>query len=712
MARLSPPPPPRDRALSIPPTLPPSPEDSGPWRDLVGVEDILSWALRLFPARVMSAESVRDIVTQAYQLGSSIYGAEAAVQWADGFAIPRDSVLRDSADLQRHNGSLRALVKERLTAIRAERFNRDRVMRYVSADNPERDKLLLLAEGMRLYPDPGYSACPFAERPALSRSFVQASAAVEKMFYRDFWQDGLAILLPASDVQRLERVGFCLAGWAKKQGKPCGRPITNGSGRRQMLPCHILNSPHTKEVADQIFGAIEHPTIADAVHMVQELCDDEGCSMDDILLWKFDLHKAYCLLTYAEDDIELLCVELSDGTFLFFLVGVFGLTGMPVAFHVVTRAIVFEVRSRITGRMIQYVDDALGASLRHLVDQDMAIAFAFVRQLLGEKAIEATKTVVGSRIDFIGYELRLDEGLVCIAKRNALKALFAFLNIDLDGHVRTPVVVLQGIASLASRYSYITFMMRPFTKILYRSFAGQSHHRSIVLDDSTKRVIRFFRFLLAMSLIGGREFSRPMESLRLTPPAFICEYDASLSGVGVLYFRCTPDGEECIAYASIDITAMGFGDDSSWQNTAEYLAGLLAEHGLLALGHGGAPSAHRGDSTSSLSWTRRGTAASLPAIRVCYLWGLHAAVHNTHVVSTIHISSARNRRADILSRHGTWNEVLLEDSLHFGGRLRPDTPRLHLDCHDLLRLCNPRQALDTDDVFNTFLSAGLAFFTQ
>ena len=56
-------------------------------------------------------------------------------------------------------------------------------------------------------------------------------------------------------------------------------------------------------------------------------------------------------------------------------------------------------------------------------------------------------------LDFIGYEIRLTEGIVTIARKNILKVLYAFI---LGEGVQVSVKRMQGLSSLASRYGYIS----------------------------------------------------------------------------------------------------------------------------------------------------------------------------------------------------------------------------------------------------------------
>ena len=669
----------------------------------------MTWALLCYPELKTRHESVRALVAEAYRLGSSVFGAATAQEWANGFIIPPADIARDTSEFARVKGDFLLMVDTRLALLHPQRLNRERIMRLVSADNPDRDRLLRLAEvGIELLPDPGYRGCDAGKRPRLSRSFLEASTAVEKMFYSDFLSEGLAIILTEPEVAALPKLGLCLAGWAKKLGKECGRPITNGSGRRSMPPSQYLNSPHTKQAAVALYGEIKHPVIGDVPRMIMELQEQRGFHRDDIRIWKFDLRKAYNLLTYAREAVAHLGVELTEGNFLFFLAGVFGLTGMPYAFQVVTRVLVFELRKRIRGLLIMYVDDGLGVCHWQDLEHDKNVTFQFITGLLGNKAIEESKTAFGTTLDFIGYEVRLSEGLVTIARKNLLKALYAFLNVDIDGSEPVPVRALQGLASLASRYGYISSLMRPFTRLLYSSFRRHHHAASVVLKPRTRRVIRLFRFLFAMVALHGSHFSRTFESFARRQHKYICEYDASLTGIGIIWFEVGALGDErAMAYASISTECLRLEGDPSFQNTSEYIGALFAALGMERMGLGSEPTCHRGDSISALTWTQKGTVRSDVAIPAAFLWALLVHSSQTDVVLVDHVGHARASRVDILSRSGTWAQVLADDRAKYGGLLPLQLPRLEFDSDLILRLCDPRKDIDSDLQFSAFFKEGL-----
>jgi hypothetical protein len=128
------------------------------------------------------------------------------------------------------------------------------------------------------------------------------------------------------------------------------------------------------------------------------------------------------------------------------------------------------------------------------------------------------------------------------------------------------------------------------------------------------------------------------------------------------------------------------------------------------MGLGDAPLCHRGDSMSALSWTQRGTVRSDVAIPAAFMWALFVSSHQTDVVAVDHISHERNSRADILSRSGSWTDVLREDKLRYGGSLPSELPFLDLACQPLLQLCNPRRDIDSDLKFVSFFKEGLSTF--
>ena len=178
-----------------------------------------------------------------------------------------------------------------------------------------------------------------------------------------------------------------------------------------------------------------------------------------------------------------------------------------------------------------------------------------------------------------------------------------------------------------------------------------------------------------------------------------------------MWFQVQTDlSERVTAYASIDITPLNFGTDSSFQNTAEYNASLFCALGMIQLGVASEPTLHRGDSKMALSWVEKGTAKSDASMNAGLAWAVCVMNTGIDVVRTSHLSTVENARADSLSRGGSWIETLRLDTLLFGGHLRSNTKRLHFDTDAIFRLCDPRRLLHTDEDFCQLFTDALALF--
>jgi hypothetical protein len=100
---------------------------------------------------------------------------------------------------------------------------------------------------------------------------------------------------------------------------------------------------------------------------------------------------------------------------------------------------------------------------------------------------------MGDTFDFIGYQVdRLSE-LVTVSRRNILKSIYFFNQVNLTDDAKVPVRIMQRLASLGSRYGHICSAMRPFVRTLYESYHGTPQHGSVSLSAAVKVVIAFVR---------------------------------------------------------------------------------------------------------------------------------------------------------------------------------------------------------------------------
>jgi hypothetical protein len=296
--------------------------------ELFDAQGIVDWIGKFFP-NLAAEDEVEALVLEAYKYGSSVYGVDAARTWADGFTIPDAAVQQDSESWHHCGENFVSMIDSKKQAIASTRLSHERIDQCISEDNPDKSRLHLLVEGMDPFPAPDFVGCTYSDRPTLSRRFNETAAAVERMFFESYWNDGLAVILHGDQVEKIDGLALCLAGWAPKHGKACGRPITNGSGRRGMDPKHYLNSQYTKDKANEVWGVIKHSTIGDVARTAVIYAREKQLPRKKLVFWKFDLRKAYLLLSYSSTSVSKVGVELRDNLLKFFIGGVFGLTGCP-----------------------------------------------------------------------------------------------------------------------------------------------------------------------------------------------------------------------------------------------------------------------------------------------------------------------------------------------------------------------------------------------
>lgn len=160
--------------------------------------------------------------------------------------------------------------------------------------------------------------------------------------------------------------------------------------------------------------------------------EDPSVKWEHLVLFEKDLRGAFTLLFFDEDGIQNLAMEMTDDKVIIFMCGIFGWTGTPAAFQVVTRALIEEFKHKLEGDVTIYSDDTLVTTLQNYLKSDMQTTEAVCTNLLGPKSIERTKNESGRILTLIGYEIDMDNQLITILERNLQRTLYGFLNIDIN----------------------------------------------------------------------------------------------------------------------------------------------------------------------------------------------------------------------------------------------------------------------------------------
>ena len=298
-----------------------------------------------------------------------------------------------------------------------------------------------------------------------------------------------------------------------------------------------------------------------------------------------------------------------------------------------------------------YVDDIIGVCFAADLESDLCQAREVCTNLLGPAAVADDKTESGTRVDIIGYVIDLPSKRVSISRKNFLNTVYGFLIVDLDAPMTLKVA--QRLASWGSRYGKICRAMRPFCGALHRLAAGRtSPHATFTLTEEAKIAIRMWRAMLFLVRYDEERFTRSIHSFNDEHPTYIVEFDASLKGAGILWFRRAGGTEVCMGGSAVDLRSLEFGDDSSFQNVSEFIGAILGFIGLIRLGVTDTDVQLRGDSISALTWAHteryRGQLVSNAAL----VFTMIAVACGLDVKSVTHIPGSENQRCDELSRLG------------------------------------------------------------
>ena len=94
-----------------------------------------------------TVDSVRKVLTDAYESTDENCGVEEAIEWAHDFEIPASTVASDMKNFRAAGLDFKVMVKRQLSLNATNRLSKERVDKLLPND-PEREKLFDLSNGM------------------------------------------------------------------------------------------------------------------------------------------------------------------------------------------------------------------------------------------------------------------------------------------------------------------------------------------------------------------------------------------------------------------------------------------------------------------------------------------------------------------------------------------------------------------------------------
>ena len=147
-------------------------------------DSIITTLLKYFPEENSMEKMIqlRKVVSDSYAIADETFQARDAEKWGGNFKVSNDIVIKDESLFQASMRDLTAMTRQ--NQLSKDRLNRDRVERHVRLDNPERVKLLLLADrGMPILLRPGFRANGQGKLPILRKTYVSVKSVRVRLLY-------------------------------------------------------------------------------------------------------------------------------------------------------------------------------------------------------------------------------------------------------------------------------------------------------------------------------------------------------------------------------------------------------------------------------------------------------------------------------------------------------------------------------------------------
>ena len=661
-------------------------------------------------------------------------GEAAAAEWGEGFEFDRTTTTRHANLIEGASSNRRQALAEagrqswlRLNSKSPGRLNQTRVTVSLSPDNPHlTDTLLLAAEGggVRVPVPDGFTpnCADGGQPPRLPSNTATVGGALRKMIHQAIIEPGLGFVLTLKDARRLIpdlHVSPC--AWAPKDATASGRNCINCSNGGNLPGNAPLNSDDLRTWMRTRWGHLSLPTIEDLVCMVIDFYATHATPSNPtprIVIWKMDIKGAYTLLTFHPDDLHLVGCLLPGNYVVIPQGGTFGWTGMPFVFNVITKAVVWELNKgsstyRIKGRVLMYVDDLFGVSLASDVQEDMSKAQRLIVDLLGDQAVATTKTESSeTALDVIGYRIDIARQRVGITERNRHKAFAAIWALG-DGN-SVSVRQLQRVASHASRYKRVVPLIAPYTNTLHKARRGYTNKNArLSLTARQMTAVWMVRVLLIAALTRDKDFTRSFTSFgnHQRSPQWVIEYDASLEGIGIIWFEVQDCGMEvAVGGCAVNLTRWKWREEGSgMMNFVEFLAGTIGIKALADKGVRNVAIKMRGDNKAAMKWAKDKTFRSERAGKVAIGHVMLTVRAGIDVVASEHLPHGKhydwNWRADWLSRGRTMAEVRAQDARDPPSRLGEEWMEWEVKgLEEWVTLCDPFGEDEGDERFMYHMS--------
>ena len=133
----------------------------------------------IYPETRFSERELRELVEESFVAADENYDIQEAVEWGKDFSWPEGIATRDLFKLKKNNYNLPSMVEEEHALMRRDRLSAERIDEWVEREDPDRQRLLDLAVGMRVLTAEDFQ--PNGRPPPKKKLYLRVKNAVNKM---------------------------------------------------------------------------------------------------------------------------------------------------------------------------------------------------------------------------------------------------------------------------------------------------------------------------------------------------------------------------------------------------------------------------------------------------------------------------------------------------------------------------------------------------
>jgi len=447
----------------------------------------------------------------------------ALISCKDNTKLNADNLAKCQSILEKCNGSLEQVMKERLEKrLSTDCFNETKMRKYYSED-PEFEKLLDIAiNGIDFEIDNDFviNNQPEKIRPLQEKLQVVYNYHVDQLLQKE----NLFVFHKNSICQEeREKLNFISFHWALKPKTDKIEVELNTSSARGRLCFDLsnredgllaLNGGKTKELNVLKYGKLTMPTEISIFYGWVKYRNDKKVPWNELTIGKEDVDAAFNQTNFAIKKLRYMIAPINEDYWCSQTAGNFGNSALPAAYGNISRCTKRNIvkNPEYDATLDVICDDYvfLGPINKYLKNKSI-IYDVVENQTITKGALGSNgKSKNGQKdIDVYGFLPNLETGMIRPMDKALQKLQHVLFSFDMSEYQSKKV--WQAISSLTERYSHAIRTSRSFVRPFEQQQSVGYGNGTSIATPQTKEAIEIWRMLLLILYIDKDAFSVPIE---------------------------------------------------------------------------------------------------------------------------------------------------------------------------------------------------------